>query len=106
MELERPFRRSHAMYEVAAQILSTPREKHYGYRLCQCTGISPGSLFPILQRFAKAGWLSAEWEIPAEPRARPPRRYYSLTDSGATALETIIARGRPARPAHRRGGRR
>jgi DNA-binding PadR family transcriptional regulator len=52
--------------------------QHHGYRL------SPGTLYPILARMAKRGWLRA-----AEPkRARGPR-VYRLTPRGRDVLKRI-----------------
>jgi PadR family transcriptional regulator PadR len=45
---------------------------------------SEGTLYPLLARLRKAGWVSTSWEQSSEG---PPRRYYSLTTSGASALE-------------------
>jgi PadR family transcriptional regulator PadR len=45
---------------------------------------SEGTLYPLLARLRKAGWVSTSWEQSTEG---PPRRYYSLTAAGARALE-------------------
>lgn len=45
---------------------------------------SEGTLYPLLARLRKAGWVSTSWQ---ESPEGPPRRYYSLTAAGATALE-------------------
>src|SRR3954447_2129292 len=45
---------------------------------------SEGTLYPLLARLRKAGWVSTSWQ---ESTEGPPRRYYSLTPAGATALE-------------------
>jgi PadR family transcriptional regulator PadR len=44
---------------------------------------SEGTLYPLLSRLRRAGWVTTTWE---ESRTGPPRRYYGLTDSGKAAL--------------------
>jgi PadR family transcriptional regulator PadR len=51
---------------------------HHGYRL------SPGTLYPILARMAKRGWLRA-----AEPRRRSGARLYRLTPKGREVLKQV-----------------
>jgi PadR family transcriptional regulator PadR len=52
---------------------------HHGYRL------SPGTLYPMLARMAKRGWLRA-----AEPKRSKAARVYRLTPSGHKVLEQIL----------------
>ena len=42
-----------------------------------------GTLYPILSRMKNAGWLRYRWE---ESSGGPPRKYYSLSESGYEAL--------------------
>jgi PadR family transcriptional regulator PadR len=49
---------------------------------------SEGTLYPLLARLRRAGWVSTSWQ---ESTEGPPRRYYSLTEAGATALEEFRA---------------
>ena len=52
---------------------------HHGYRL------SPGTLYPMLARMAKRGWLRA-----AEPKRSKAARVYRLTPSGHDVLKQIL----------------
>lgn len=45
--------------------------------------MSEGTLYPLLSRLRRTGWVSTTWQ---EAPSGPPRRYYSLTPSGAAAL--------------------
>ncbi|GGM42951.1 PadR family transcriptional regulator [Micromonospora sonchi] len=45
---------------------------------------SEGTLYPLLSRLRRVGWVTTSWR---ESPAGPPRRYYSLTPEGATALD-------------------
>lgn len=48
--------------------------------------IVEGTLYPLLTRQKNQGLLSYRWE---ESQQGPPRKYYSLTDSGRKALEML-----------------
>jgi PadR family transcriptional regulator PadR len=52
---------------------------HHGYRL------SPGTLYPMLARMEKRGWLRA-----AKPKRPKAARVYRLTSSGHDVLEQIL----------------
>ena len=57
-------------------LLQRPSEWRHGYALSQSTGISSGTLYPILMRLEKLRWLETKWEQPAG--GRPPRHLYRL----------------------------
>jgi DNA-binding PadR family transcriptional regulator len=48
--------------------------------------ISPGTLYPLLKRMERNGWLRCELEQNAGPRGR---RYYHLTARGASVLNVL-----------------
>lgn len=51
------------------------------------TGLSSGTLYPLLMRMTDQGLVEAEWREPAQP-GRPARHAYRLTAAGfAMALE-------------------
>ena len=54
--------------------------QHHGYRL------SPGTLYPMLARMAKRGWLRAP-----EPKRFKAARVYRLTPRGRDVLTRILA---------------
>jgi PadR family transcriptional regulator PadR len=45
-----------------------------------------GTIYPLLTRLKNAGLLSYRWE---ESNSGPPRKYYSLTDTGQLFLEEL-----------------
>jgi PadR family transcriptional regulator PadR len=79
-----------------------PAEWHYGYDLCQQTGLKAGSMYPILMRLADRGFLETSWESEI-PVGRPPRHLYRLTDAGLelanelTATQAQVAKTKRAR---------
>jgi DNA-binding PadR family transcriptional regulator len=54
--------------------------RHHGY------DISPGTLYPLLKRLERNGWLRSESAV-GEGKRR--RRYYHLTKRGAAVLEML-----------------
>ena len=68
----------------------------YGFDIMDETGLPSGTVYPILTRLDRRGLLESRWEDPAVERegGRPPRRYYTMTRSGETALGNAMARFR------------
>lgn len=63
----------------------------YGYDLVsQLSGskleVSEGTLYPLLRRLKRDGFLEAFWQ---ESDAGPPRQYYQLTRAGRARLAAI-----------------
>ena len=82
-----------SVLKVMAALLADLSAERYGLQLMQDTGLPSGTLYPILVRLERAGWVESRWEQ-ADPVAegRPPRRYYLLTAEGATAAHDEVAR--------------
>jgi len=70
------------------------REQMYGSQLVEELSshpelaISAGTVYPLLSRLKKAGVIDSTWQ---ESPVGPPRKYYRLTDTGATALSEMTA---------------
>jgi PadR family transcriptional regulator, regulatory protein PadR len=78
--------------KVLAALLADPGADHYGLALMKATGLTSGTLYPILVRLADAGWLRAAWEdVDPVVAGRPVRRYYRLTPDGAASARTELA---------------
>ena len=67
-------------------------------RLSEADGmvISEGTIYPLLSRWRREGWVSTTW---AESAEGPPRRYYALTPAGERALVAFTADWRRFRDA-------
>ncbi len=63
----------------------------YGFDIIDLTGLSSGTVYPILRRLERAGLLKSKWESAriARQQQRPPRRYYHLSGAGATLLHQV-----------------
>lgn len=84
-------RRSPQTFDLLNAMLTRAASWHHGYSLSQETGLASGTLYPILMRLEKLGWLETRWEELTEP-GRPPRHLYRLTSDGrAWAREELHA---------------
>ena len=66
----------------------------YGLDLVERTGLSSGTVYPILGRLRRRGWIDGVWEdqATADAEGRPRRKYYRLTGEGRAILERELAR--------------
>jgi PadR family transcriptional regulator, regulatory protein PadR len=49
-------------------------------------GVTDGTLYPVLYRLERAGFVAVRWETPARG---VPRKYYRLTDAGRSELARL-----------------
>jgi PadR family transcriptional regulator, regulatory protein PadR len=58
----------------------------YGLRIAEATAMRTGSVYPILARFERAGWVTSTWEDKQDPAEKSDpgakRKYYRLTPEG------------------------
>jgi DNA-binding PadR family transcriptional regulator len=77
---------------VLQAMLEAPTHAHYGLQIAGKVHLPTGTIYPILARLEKAGWVSSAWEErdPSELE-RPRRRLYTLTGTGAHAARAALA---------------
>ncbi|MGH2731592.1 MAG: PadR family transcriptional regulator [Actinomycetota bacterium] len=74
---------SKASAKVLGAFLAEPTQDQYGFGIMRATGVKSGSLYPILQRFERLGWIEGhDEEIDEQAEGRPKRRLYRLTPAG------------------------
>ena len=78
---------------VLAAFAAQPQAWRYGYPLSKETGLSSGTLYPLLIRLSDQGLLESEWR-PALKAGLPPRHAYRLTAEGV-ALAAAQAEDAP-----------
>ena len=68
--------------------------RHHGFDIMDTTGLSSGTVYPILRRFDAEGVVRSRWEKDGVARReqRPPRRYYELTPGGTRTGREHVAR--------------
>lgn len=85
-------RLSSASVKVLRQFLDNRSEEQYGFGVMRATGVKAGSLYPILDRFERVGWIEGYDELIDEhAEGRPRRRLYRLTADGAMAAEEAVS---------------
>ncbi|MGW8191379.1 PadR family transcriptional regulator [Sphingomonas hankookensis] len=72
---------SKQMQLVLAALSAERTAWRHGYDLLKETGLSSGTLYPLLMRMTDNGLVEGEWREPAQV-GRPPRHVYRLTASG------------------------
>jgi PadR family transcriptional regulator PadR len=87
-------------------MLSDRDAEWYGLELSKGSDLKPGTIYPMLDRLLKVGWLERRWEdIDPAVEGRPRRRLYRLTGVGARAagdaLEEHLASLRRLQPRER-----
>jgi PadR family transcriptional regulator PadR len=90
--MEQVVRMTTAVAKVAAALLAEPATDRYGLELMRATGLPSGTLYPILERLQRAGWVDARWEeLDPVAAGRPNRRYYRLTPDGLVSARRELA---------------
>jgi PadR family transcriptional regulator, regulatory protein PadR len=81
-----------AVARVLRQFLDEPSEPRYGYELMRATGLASGTMYVILARLQRDGWLTSVQEgIDPEAVGRPARRLYRLTGDGVSNARIELA---------------
>jgi DNA-binding PadR family transcriptional regulator len=88
------FRLTQPALKVLRFLLDRPRQARSGAEIAKATGVLSGTLYPMLIRMEKSGWLKSRWEeVDPSKVGRPRRRFYELTTVGQTeavkALEEL-----------------
>ena len=83
--------------EIKVLLAATPDDPAWGLKICQEAELGSGTVYPILERLLKAGWITRRQEDGDHP-GRPTRTYYELTGTGRiralSALQERAARYR------------
>ena len=80
--------------ELCVLIILRNKGKSYGFELLRLfkqaeLDIDEGTLYPLLNRMHKNGWLESSWETPTT--SGHPRRFYSLSTDGERQLPDMLA---------------
>ena len=80
------------MAKVLKIFLEDPTQPRYGFEIMRLTGLASGSLYPMLARLERAGWLTKGKEnIDPHAEGRPPRLHYFITGAAETAARRQLA---------------
>jgi PadR family transcriptional regulator PadR len=73
-----------------------PDDRLWGFRLCEEADLGSGTVYPLLERLERVGWVSSSWEDPP-PADRPRRRFYEMTSAGRSEVASAIGARADAR---------
>lgn len=77
--------------KVLGVLTSSQQNEVSGAEINRLANLSSGTLYPILLRLEKAGWVKSHWET-EDPRklGRPRRRFYQMTSVGASRTRSAF----------------
>jgi PadR family transcriptional regulator, regulatory protein PadR len=85
-------RLTHATLKVLCSIMASRGAEMSGSQVAVETGLASGSLYPILLRLERAGFLKSRWEsIDPSKEGRPRRRLYKMTATGAACTRAAMS---------------
>lgn len=79
--------------ELCVMVTLQNRQSSYGFELLQLfqqsgLDVNEGTLYPMLNRLFKNGWLDSNWETPT--KGGHPRRFYQLSKFGQKLLPQML----------------
>jgi PadR family transcriptional regulator, regulatory protein PadR len=87
-----PIEVTRKMAAILKVFLESPEEPHYGMEIMRVTGLSSGSVYPVLARLRKKRWLTAGTEdIDPHTEGRPARRFYKITADAVPVARVQLA---------------
>jgi len=80
---------------VLGALVANPARDHHGAVLHSETGLSTGSIYPVLARLETLQWLDSGWEEPnSREQGWPRRRWYRLSEQGLALARGALASAR------------
>jgi DNA-binding PadR family transcriptional regulator len=80
------------MAAVLKVFLEDPGQPRYGLELMRRTGQPSGTLYPILAKLERKGWLTGDREdIDPHAEGRPARRVYRISGEAVAAARAELA---------------
>lgn len=75
-----------------AVLQAITRGARHGFDIMDSAALPSGTVYPILGRLERAGYVRSRWESPAtaQREKRPPRRYYEISAAGVRALALSV----------------
>lgn len=77
-----------ATVDVLACLISST-DSTWGLLIIRDSGRPAGTVYPLLERLERSGWVESEWDDD-DTRTGPRRRLYRLTPDGAEAARTTV----------------
>lgn len=79
--------------ELCVLLVLRQKQSSYGFEILQLLKtagleINEGTLYPLMNRMFKNGWLDSNWEPPVD--SGHPRRFYQLSKQGQEQLPEML----------------
>ena len=81
-------------YPTATVLQALAHGHGYGFEIIDVTGLTAGTVYPILRRLNDEGLVESSWEDArvAQAEGRPPRRDYRMTEAGERVAGEALER--------------
>jgi PadR family transcriptional regulator PadR len=79
-----------AILDVLQVLLSDQEGGCHGFAIAKETRRPTGSVYPILARLERFGWVESYWQSEQPEHGRPRRRLYRLTPDGLLATRELL----------------
>jgi PadR family transcriptional regulator, regulatory protein PadR len=88
------FRKTPALLAVLRVLLHVDRP--YGLEIIERTGLPSGTVYPLLARLERDGWVTSFWETEDQDARGPRRRFYEISVDGAERARAALAGKQPS----------
>jgi PadR family transcriptional regulator PadR len=78
------------LLKLLRMLLDDPTSKYWGFEIITKTHLASGTVYPLLARLERMGWLESAWDDEQQVSG-PRRRYYRLTGDGVTSARLALA---------------
>jgi DNA-binding PadR family transcriptional regulator len=89
-----PVRVTQPTIKIAAYLANLKSGSTWGLQICSETKLGSGSVYSVLDRFEKYGWVESLWEDDNSRRGAR-RRLYKVTQLGRKSLKQLVAEYKP-----------
>jgi DNA-binding PadR family transcriptional regulator len=90
-----PVRVTKPTIKIATYLAELKTGSTWGLQICSETKLGSGSVYSVLDRFEKYGWVESFWEDD-NGRRGARRRLYKVTQSGKKSLKQLVAENKPS----------
>jgi DNA-binding PadR family transcriptional regulator len=95
--MDAPFRITPPLLDVLEVLVAAaPAEELHGWAIMKATRRTGPTVYQVLDRLAREGWVQARWEERHPEPNKPRRRFYRVSPEKLAAARAVVASRRPA----------
>src|SRR5689334_344649 len=92
-----PFRVTPPLLDILEVLLDAGHDDElHGWAIMKATGRTGPTVYQVLDRLTRAGWVEARWEERHPDGNKPRRRFYRIKPNEHSAAMALLAARRPA----------